>query len=135
MVRPVDVDTADSFHSEVLGEPSRPVVVYFWSSTCPACAMLSPQLDAAGEPSVQSDIYALGVVLYQLVVGDFGRPLGQGWEREIEDELLREDIATCVQGLPERRLASAGELAERLFVKHDAMTLRRAATYTTAQLV
>ena len=52
MVRPVEVDTADSFHREVLAEPSRPVVVYFWSSTCPACAMLSPQLDAAGEHCV-----------------------------------------------------------------------------------
>jgi len=56
----------------------------------------------------------LGIVLYQLVVGDLDRPLAQGWEREIEDELLREDIAACVDGDVARRLPSATALAERL---------------------
>lgn len=68
-----------------------------------------------GKPfTVQGDIYALGVLLYQLVVADLNRPLAEGWQREIDDALLREDIAACVQGDPSRRLASAAELASRL---------------------
>lgn len=68
-----------------------------------------------GRPfSVQGDVYSLGVMLYQFVVGDMSRALAQGWEREISDEFLREDIALCTDGDPARRLSSAAELAVRL---------------------
>ncbi|MDR2012801.1 MAG: winged helix-turn-helix domain-containing protein, partial [Rhodanobacter sp.] len=69
----------------------------------------------AGQPAtVQADIYALGVMLYQVVVGDWKKPLASGWEREVPDALLREDIAAAVDGDPARRLADAAELARRL---------------------
>ncbi len=64
--------------------------------------------------TVQGDVYALGVVLFQMVVGDFTHALAPGWEREVKDELLREDIADCVDGDPARRLASTAELSTRL---------------------
>lgn len=64
--------------------------------------------------TVQGDIYALGVLLYQMLVGDLERPLAVGWERDIDDALLREDLASCVEGDPSRRLRTAEELAERL---------------------
>lgn len=64
--------------------------------------------------SAQGDVYALGVLLYQMVVGDFNRPVAHGWERDVDDELLCRDIADCIAGVPERRLASAGLLADRL---------------------
>ena len=68
-----------------------------------------------GQPhTVRSDVYALGVLLYQLLIGDFRKPLASGWERGIDDELLREDIDAAVQGAPERRLAGAQELLERV---------------------
>ncbi len=68
-----------------------------------------------GKPaSVQGDIYSLGVLLYQMVVDDFERPLGVGWQRDVKDELLAEDIARCVDMETERRFGSAVELAERL---------------------
>jgi WD40 repeat protein/serine/threonine protein kinase/class 3 adenylate cyclase len=68
-----------------------------------------------GRPfTVQGDIYSLGVLLYQLVVGNLERSLAQGWQRNVPDELLREDIEACVDGEPNRRLASALELAARL---------------------
>ena len=57
---------------------------------------------------------ALGILLYQMAVGDLARPLAGGWERGIADELLREDIAACVEGDPQRRLASAADLSTRL---------------------
>lgn len=75
---------------------------------------LAPEV-LAGQPSTQrSDIYALGVMLYQLTVGDLRRPLAPGWERDIDDELLREDIAATADVDPERRLGDASELARRL---------------------
>jgi len=75
---------------------------------------LAPETLAGQPATVQGDIYALGVMLYQLVIGDFRKPLAPGWELEIEDEILREDIADAAAGDPRRRLADAGVMAERL---------------------
>ncbi len=75
---------------------------------------MAPELLAGRPATVQADVYSLGVVLYQVVVGDFERPLAPGWRRELGDELLVEDVAACVDGTPERRPRSAAELAERL---------------------
>lgn len=75
---------------------------------------MAPELLANSEPSIQSDIYSLGVVLYQAAIGDLDRPLGQGWERQVEDPLIRDDIAACVEGQIELRLTSAAELSRRL---------------------
>ncbi|HET8882354.1 MAG TPA: winged helix-turn-helix domain-containing protein, partial [Solimonas sp.] len=87
---------------------------------------LAPEV-LSGQPStLQSDIYALGVMLYQAVVGDWNRPLAPGWERQVDDETLRDDIAAAVDGDPARRLADAGELARRL--RHlDARRVQREA--------
>ena len=75
----------------------------------------SPPEFLAGRPfTIQGDIYALGVLLYQMAVGDFTRPLGSGWERDVSDELLRSDIAKCVDVDPARRFRTAGELAQQL---------------------
>lgn len=75
---------------------------------------LAPEV-LAGQPStVQGDIYALGVILYQLVAGDFRKPLAPGWELQIDDLMLRDDIAMAAAGDPTRRLSSAHMLAERL---------------------
>jgi serine/threonine-protein kinase len=77
--------------------------------------LYSPPELLAGYPfSIQGDIYALGVVLYQMVVGDLEKPLGQKWERDVSDELLREDIGMCVDGDSQRRSASAATLAQKL---------------------
>lgn len=75
---------------------------------------LAPEVLAGQPATVPGDVYALGVMLYQAAVGDWRRPLAPGWEREIEDEVLREDIAATVDGDPTRRLADAAELARRL---------------------
>ncbi len=75
---------------------------------------LAPEILAGHAPTMRSDIYALGVVLWQLAVGDLRRPLAPGWERDIDDALLREDIAACVDGDPQHRLGDAAELSRRL---------------------
>ena len=75
---------------------------------------MAPEILSGQSPTAASDVYALGVLLYQLVVGDFRRPLAPGWEAEVTDELLREDIADAACGDPGRRLKTAAEFAERL---------------------
>lgn len=69
----------------------------------------------AGKPfTVQADIYALGVMLFQLVTGNLRRPLAPGWEREVDDEMLREDIGLAADGNPDDRLSDVALLADRL---------------------
>ena len=80
-----------------------------------ATPIYAPPESLTAQPfTVQGDVYSLGVMLYQMVVGDLNKPLAPGWRRDIEDELLRADIARCVDGDPQRRFASAQELAERI---------------------
>jgi eukaryotic-like serine/threonine-protein kinase len=75
---------------------------------------LAPEVLAGQSPSAAADVYALGVMLYQLTIGDFRKPLAPGWEAEMKDPLLREDIADAACGDPAKRLSSAADLVERL---------------------
>jgi serine/threonine protein kinase/DNA-binding winged helix-turn-helix (wHTH) protein len=75
---------------------------------------LAPEVMGGRSPTARSDIYALGVILYQCVVGDTRRPLAPGWEHDVDDELLRGDIALAAAGDPAQRLGDAAELARRL---------------------
>lgn len=75
---------------------------------------LAPELLTGQAPTVQSDVYALGIMLYQVLVADFRRPLSSGWEQDIADPLLRADIAAAAQGDLARRLTAVSELASRL---------------------
>jgi serine/threonine protein kinase/DNA-binding winged helix-turn-helix (wHTH) protein/tetratricopeptide (TPR) repeat protein len=75
---------------------------------------LAPELLRGHRPSAATDIYALGVILYQLAACDFHKPLSPGWEADVQDPLVREDIAEAACGDPARRLTSAAELGDRL---------------------
>ena len=75
---------------------------------------MAPELFSGKSASIRSDIYALGVVLYQLLVGDFSRPVTTDWAEQIADPLLREDLEKCFAGDPQERFAGAGQLAEQL---------------------
>ncbi len=83
----------------------------------------APEYMIGKPPSVQGDIYSLGVLFYQMVIMDFQRPLGVGWQRDVDDLLLIEDIERCVDVEPERRFGSALDVAERI----EALEQRRAA--------
>lgn len=105
---------------------------------------LAPELLAGQSPTTASDVYALGVLLYQIVVGDFRRPLTAGWEQDVPDALLREDIALAADGDPARRLRSAADLAERLATletrraaqhRQQRVTTRRPARWTVPALL
>lgn len=68
-----------------------------------------------GEPiTVKSEIYSLGIFLFQMIVGSFVKPLSSGWETYVPDPLLRDDIRMAIVGDPARRCGNASELATRL---------------------
>ncbi len=73
-----------------------------------------PEAQLNQPASIAGDVYALGVMLYQMVIGDFSRPFGIGWEDDVEDPLLRDDIQACTRRDLARRLKGAEELAIRL---------------------
>ncbi len=75
---------------------------------------MAPEVLEGQVPSIQADLYALGVLLYQVVVGDLSRALAGGWQRHVDDEVLRDDIACFVDGSARRRPGSADEIAERV---------------------
>jgi DNA-binding winged helix-turn-helix (wHTH) protein/serine/threonine protein kinase len=74
----------------------------------------APEVREGGPPTVAADVFALGVMLYQVVIGDLGRQLTVGWEAGVHDPLLRDDIQRAAAGDPAERLASAADLAQRL---------------------
>lgn len=84
------------------------------ASTSGTWAYLAPEVVAGQPPTARADIYSLGVLLWQMAVGDLRRPLAPGWERDVDDALLREDIAACCDSDTARRLGDAAELASRL---------------------
>jgi non-specific serine/threonine protein kinase len=77
-------------------------------------AYAAPEVVGGALPTQRSDLYALGVLLYQMVVGDLRRPLAPGWEVDVEDPLLREDIGALTALRPEDRHLGAATLAEGL---------------------
>lgn len=75
---------------------------------------MAPELFAGGSASVASDIYSLGVLLFQVLTGDLSRPITTDWSREIQDPLLRDDLAKCTAHNPKERFATPGEVAKNL---------------------
>lgn len=94
---------------------------------------LAPEI-IAGQPfTVKSDIYALGVILYQIVVGDFSRLMSPGWERDVADELLCQDIAQLAEGNAAVRLGDAEHIARSLRSLDERRTQLRKAREAEAE--
>ena len=76
---------------------------------------LAPEVLGGQPATARSDIYSLGVVLWQLLAGNFNTALDPAdWASHITNSHLRSDLAKCLAGKPERRWQSAGELAVSL---------------------
>lgn len=96
--------TVMGFTQTILADPS----------TSGTPAYMAPEVLKGGVFSEQSDIYALGILLYQLVIGNLNEPLAAGWEEDVSDAGLRAIIAEACAGKPSRRIASMEALAGRL---------------------
>jgi formylglycine-generating enzyme required for sulfatase activity/tRNA A-37 threonylcarbamoyl transferase component Bud32 len=90
------------------------IVVDSASSRSGTQLYMAPELAAGQAASVRTDLHSLGVVLFQLVVGDFRRPLTTDWGREVEDPILREDLQRCFASRAEERFETAEALARGL---------------------
>jgi eukaryotic-like serine/threonine-protein kinase len=95
---------------------------------------LAPELLAGESPTVKSDVFALGIILYQLMSNQIGKPMVPGWEADIDDELLQEDLRFATDGNPAKRSASAAELAQRLRNLALRANQRSAQTHAAAEL-
>jgi predicted GH43/DUF377 family glycosyl hydrolase/serine/threonine protein kinase len=80
----------------------------------------SPQQMRGEKPDPRDDVYALGVIWYQLLIGDqtLPAPTGQMWiERLRRSGMRKADIdllSSCIESDPAYRPDDAGVLAERL---------------------
>jgi non-specific serine/threonine protein kinase len=92
---------------------------------------MAPEVLAGQSSTIKSDVYAFGVTLYQMIVGDFRRPLAAGWENDIPDPLLRADIAAAANGDPARRPESVATLAEG--IRHLEQRRQKAALETAVR--
>lgn len=89
----------------------------------------APEILGGQPASIRSDVYALGVILYQILAGDFQKPLTTSWEDDVSDPLLRSDIAEATRGDPMTRTAAADILLQRLSEleqRHEATRIRAA---------
>lgn len=102
----------------------------------------APEVLAGGLPTQRSDAYALGVLLYQLIVGDLRRPLAPGWEADVADPLLRDDIRGLAALRPQERTLGAAQLSQHLrqlparrraAAEHDAALARERAADALVQ--
>jgi hypothetical protein len=79
--------------------------------------MYSEIRDFATEPDPKEDVYALGVIGYQLLMGDVTRRMGPAWRTELQaigvPARLTDVLSACVE-IPEKRLANAGALLRML---------------------
>lgn len=75
---------------------------------------MAPELLADKPSSTRTDTYSLGVVLYQLLIGDLKRPVTTDWKKDVDDSLLADDLEKCFAGDPGERFAGVIDLAQRL---------------------
>ncbi len=85
-----------------------------------ACTPLycSPQQAHGEPPDPRDDVHALGVIWYQLLVGDLNVAAGTDWHYEVAARQVPEAITgllgRCLSSNAERRPADAGVLADEL---------------------
>jgi len=146
LVKILDFGLARRLHPEEAGfDPSKSAVARSvpvaetYTARGGTIRYMAPEQFVTGQSSVQSDIWALGVLLYELTTGrhPFARPDAEDFQviRAIQfsdapdlDEAgvsieLRSVISMCLEKNPAMRYASAGEVREALKTIMKAMQL------------
>ncbi|MGE3308485.1 MAG: WD40 repeat domain-containing serine/threonine protein kinase [Limisphaerales bacterium] len=106
----------DHLHvGDVRGGFTRTVSGQLRSEVSGTMLYLAPEVLEGGPATARSDIHSLGVVFWQLLVGDLNAALDAAdWTSRIPDPLLREDLHRCLARSSDKRWASAGEFAASL---------------------
>jgi len=148
LVKILDFGLARRLHPEEAGfDPSKPAVdrnasmAETYTARGGTIRYMAPEQFVTGQSSVQSDIWALGVLLYELTSGrhPFARPDAEDFQiiRGIQfsdppdlDQIvpgvsveLKSVIAMCLEKNPAGRYSSAGEVREALKTIMKAMQL------------
>jgi serine/threonine protein kinase len=84
-----------------------------------ACTPLyaDPRLSPGGTPDPRVDVYALGVIAYQLFIGNVRQPIDLGWRADLEQRQIPAAILDVIEACvapPPRRLVDAGALLAML---------------------
>lgn len=96
----------------------------------------APEVGPGRTPTLKADVYALGVIFFQLLCGDYQKTPYPGWEQQIGDPILQQDIeaacnvdaarrpeahefAECLRTVEERRQKLNTERKERLRNERD----------------
>lgn len=74
----------------------------------------APEYVRGGKPSKVGDIYALGIVLYQLWTGDLELGLSTKWEHRVGDPALRELIGETLEDDPDKRIQDVETLLSKI---------------------
>jgi serine/threonine protein kinase len=100
------------------GTTSQPMLTSLKGAHTPLYA--SPEQKRGEPPDPRDDVHALGVIWYQLLIGDFseGAPSGGGWKRDlrnrgVSDKIL-DLIESCFEAKAEHRPLNAAVVAEQL---------------------
>jgi non-specific serine/threonine protein kinase len=75
---------------------------------------MAPELHEGKEANVKSDVYALGVIIYQLIIGDIQKLFTANWQQDVSDPLLRQDIMLATTSNLSERVQTSAELLKRL---------------------
>ncbi len=78
----------------------------------------SPQQRQGAAPDPRDDVHALGVIWYQLLIGDLTKEVSPDWREEVADRAVPEGqvklLGACLAANTQRRPADAAVLAESL---------------------
>jgi ribosomal protein L9 len=112
------VVTSQALEQTRQGTTSQPMLTSLKGAHTPLYA--SPEQKRCEPPDPRDDVHALGVIWYQLLIGDFseGAPSGRGWKRNLRDrgvsDKLLDLIEACFDARAEDRPANGADLAVQI---------------------
>ncbi|SES12624.1 protein kinase domain-containing protein [Halopseudomonas bauzanensis] len=92
-----------------LANPGQP------HKTSCCCFYRAPETYRNDDVTPRSDIYSLGILLYQLLTSDFSRPLLPDWRQDITNRSLQHIIEAATHSCPSLRPESVEEFIKPLY--------------------
>ncbi|MGQ0800566.1 MAG: tetratricopeptide repeat protein [Pseudomarimonas sp.] len=105
---------ADAAQMTVAGGGSRSALFNYSGMFGGTPKYMAPELFEGSPSTIQADVFAFGVVLFQLATGDFNRALSATWQDEISSPPLRANIASLTAREPAQRRTDLVALATEL---------------------